>query len=239
MERRLRLALDGSRATGIIGCSNEQTCVDQLFLLFAGVISRRSPGMRLSRVCYFVFLILAVSTTHAHAGHGGWSVGVNIGAPVFYRPWYPYCPYYYQPYPVYVAPPPVYIQPAPVVQAVPVAQPAYCPAPAPSVASQYGAPNGQNPQVEHQLQLLANPNDNVRVESVMQLGRLRAQEAIDPLAATLAGDRSAAVRESAARALGLIGSPKALPALQRAVQTDADSQVRHSAQFACEVIQTR
>jgi HEAT repeat protein len=59
------------------------------------------------------------------------------------------------------------------------------------------------------------------------------------LAATLAGDRSPVVRESAARALGLIGSAQALPALQRAAQADSDRDVRRSAQFAVEVIQTR
>jgi HEAT repeat protein len=73
----------------------------------------------------------------------------------------------------------------------------------------------------------------------MQLGRLRAQRAIDPLAATLAGDKSAAVRDAAARALGLIGSPKALPALRRAAQLDADKDVRRSAQFSVEVVQVR
>ena len=44
---------------------------------------------------------------------------------------------------------------------------------------------------------------------------------------------------SSARALGLIGSSKALPALQRAAQADSDRDVRHSAQFAAEVVQTR
>jgi HEAT repeat protein len=60
---------------------------------------------------------------------------------------------------------------------------------------------------------------------------------VDPLAATLAGDRSPAVRDAAARALGLIASPQALPALERAAQADADRDVRRSAQFAVEVIQ--
>jgi len=73
---------------------------------------------------------------------------------------------------------------------------------------------------------------------VMQLGRLRALAGIDPLAATLAGDRSPLVREAAARGLGLIGSPKALPALQHAAMADPDRDVRHSAQFAAEVVQS-
>jgi HEAT repeat protein len=74
---------------------------------------------------------------------------------------------------------------------------------------------------------------------VLQLGRSKDPRAVDPLAATLAGDRSAMVREAAARALGLIGSPAALPALQNAAQVDSDHDVRRSAQFAVEVIQSR
>jgi HEAT repeat protein len=87
--------------------------------------------------------------------------------------------------------------------------------------------------------MLADADERVRSESVMQLGRLKAQQAVDPLAATLAGDRSATVREAAARALGLIGSPTSLPALQRAAQVDNDRDVRRSAQFSLEVIQAR
>ena len=54
----------------------------------------------------------------------------------------------------------------------------------------------------------------------------------------LAADRSAAVREAAARGLGLIGSSDALPALQRAAQADDNRDVRHSAQFAAEGIRS-
>jgi HEAT repeat protein len=93
-------------------------------------------------------------------------------------------------------------------------------------------------EVEHLLQHLANPDERVRADSALQLGRMRVQRAVDPLAATLAGDRSPAVREAAARALGLIASPKALPALQRAAQADADRDVRHSARFAVDVLQS-
>ncbi|HEX5270930.1 MAG TPA: HEAT repeat domain-containing protein, partial [Gemmataceae bacterium] len=65
-----------------------------------------------------------------------------------------------------------------------------------------------------------------------------ADRAVDALTTTLAGDGSAEVREAAARALGLIGSPRALAALQRAAQGDADRDVRNSARFAADVIQT-
>lgn len=167
--------------------------------------------------------------------HGGLAIGVNFGVPVYAGP--PWgCGYWYRPYPVYVAPPPVIIQPTPVYQAVPVAPPA-CPAPAsvPSVSrSPVADPN--QAEVERHLQLLTHADERVRADSVMQLGRLRAQAAVDPLAATLAGDLSPVVRESAARALGLIGSPRALTALQHAAQADTDRDVRHSAEFAYEVV---
>jgi HEAT repeat protein len=60
---------------------------------------------------------------------------------------------------------------------------------------------------------------------------------VGPLSALLTSDRSPAVRETAARALGLIGSPQAVTALTRAAQADTDRDVRRSAQFAVEVIE--
>jgi HEAT repeats len=182
--------------------------------------------------------VLTLSGTPAQAG-GRWGIGVNIGVPGCYRPWYPCYGYYYPPYyPVYVAPPPpVVVQPAPVVQTATAEPPVY--AGAAPVVTRAASPAPQNGDVERHLQLLADPNDQVRIESVLQLGRLSAQQAIDPVAATLAGDRSPAVREAAARSLGLIGSPKAIPALQRAAQMDPDRDVRHSAEFALEIVQSR
>lgn len=59
------------------------------------------------------------------------------------------------------------------------------------------------------------------------------------LAATLAGDASPAVREEAAEALRLLGSPAALPALQRAAQLDSSHDVRRTAQFAIDIILSR
>jgi HEAT repeat protein len=49
-------------------------------------------------------------------------------------------------------------------------------------------------------------------------------------------DGDPAVRESAARGLGLIADPAALTALEQAAQSDGDRDVRHSAAFAAEVI---
>jgi hypothetical protein len=188
----------------------------------------------------------------------GWSVGVRFNVPGYYgyyRPWGGY--YYYQPYPVYVAPPPVYVAPPVVVQPTPVYQPVYpvpavpgpvaptraaaapvAPAPAVAPAVAQTTASALSGETQRLLQLLADPDDKVRADSVLQLGRLRATQAVDPLAATLAGDRSPVVREAAARALALIGSPRALAALQRAAQADPDRDVRHSSQFAIDVIQT-
>jgi hypothetical protein len=178
----------------------------------------------------------AGTQAHAHV-----SFGIRIGVPICF----PCCGYYYRPYyPVYVAPAPLYVQPAPVyVQPAPVvAQPTYAlpaqPTPVQPAPVQSRYSEGPPAEVNRYLQLLGNADERTRIDAVQQLGRLRAPQAIDPLDATLAGDRSPAVREAAARALGLIGSPQALPALQQAAQADTDHDVRHSAQFAAEVIQS-
>jgi len=97
--------------------------------------------------------------------------------------------------------------------------------------------NTRQLDIDHYLGALRDPNEAVRADSVTQLGRIKAQRAVDQLAATLAGDRSPTVREAAARSLALIGSPKAMPALRQAALGDPDRDVRHSAQFALEVIQ--
>jgi HEAT repeat protein len=95
-----------------------------------------------------------------------------------------------------------------------------------------------NSGAAEQLRLLSNPDERVRSDAALRLGRLQVEQAVDPLAATLAGDRSPVVRDAAARALGLIGSPRALTALTHAAQVDSDRDVRRSAQFAVDVIQT-
>ncbi len=180
-------------------------------------------------------------------GHGygcgprvGWSVGFNVGPPVYYpRPWAPW--WYYQPYPAYpvmVAAPPVIIQPAPVVVQP---APALAPAPITTRASPVqlqpvSVPGMPADAVEAHLQQLTRGEDNLRRDAVLELGRLKAERAVDALCATLAGDRSPLVREAAAQGLGLIASPKALPALTRAAQADSERDVRRTAQFAIEII---
>jgi HEAT repeats len=183
-------------------------------------------------------LVFATAESQLHAG---WGVGVRIGGPVYYRPWGYYYPYY--PYgAVYVAPPvvvesaPVVVQQAPAVQAVNPAAPSPLPSSAILRSAQIQS-TGQH-DIAGYLQQLRDPDERVRSDSVLQLGRLKIVAAVDPVAATLAGDRSPIVREAAARALGLIGSPKALPALQHAALADPDRDVRHSAQFAVDIIQS-
>jgi hypothetical protein len=193
-----------------------------------------------------VMLGLAETNAHAH-----WGVGIRIGVPVCFPFCCSYYPYY-APYPVYVQPAPVFVQPAPVVyQAAPVyVQPAQAAGqPAPTVrataptqtvtpaAAQTSVIDDRQTEITHTLEHLRNPNEQARVDAVSRLGRLKAVRAVDPLAATLAGDSSPRVREAAAKALGMIGLAKALPALQRAAQNDGDRDVRHSAQFSVELVQ--
>jgi hypothetical protein len=190
------------------------------------------------------------------SAHAGVRVGIGIGFPCCWGG--PYC------YPAYVAPAPV-VYYAPPVVAVPaatpvVAQPA-CASAAPPASGTAPAPqplptaamnaatetstlrtvSAQSGEVDAQrwLQALANPEESARVDAATALGRMKSPAAVDPLAATLAGDRSPAVRAAAARALAVIGDPRALLALQRAVQGDADNDVRRTAQFAMEVIASR
>jgi hypothetical protein len=202
------------------------------------------------RIALAALALLTAACPPALAG-GFWSFGIRFGVPacpprpVYLRPaCYDY--YYYRPYPIAVAPPPpVIVQPVPVVREVPVPQPVYptsaSAAPsAPVAATPAVMPVDHRPaDVQWHLQRLSDRDERVRAESAMQLGRLRAAQAVDPLAATVAGDPSPVAREAAARGLGLIGSTRALPALRHAAQADPDRDVRHSAAFAVEVIQTR
>jgi len=172
----------------------------------------------------------------------GFPIYVGPCGPRYYYSYYPYYPYpavYVQPAPVYV-PGPLTVAPPPAPVAVAPPQPVYSAASSPSSASSNSETLPQPRRAEgtnERLGQLASSDERVRAEAVIQLGRMKARQAVDPIAATLAGDSSSMVRESAARALGLIGSSAALPALERASQTDTDHDVRHSARFAIDVIQ--
>lgn len=198
-------------------------------------------------------MLLAMSAGPAAAAHGPrFSFGVQFGPPVFYRP---YCcyprPIYYAP-PVVVQPAPVIVQPPPVTYSAPVVVP---PPPAPVVLPSPGVPvtnSGVQPAVAlreptsldldasigRHLESLKSSDTNVRRDAVLELGHMKAANAVAPLSATLAGDASPEVRDAAARALGLIGVANALPALRYAAQADSDRDVRRSCQFAVDVIQT-
>jgi len=195
---------------------------------------------------------LAAFATLATAaqGHSNVRIGIGIGFPVYPRPIYaaPYYPYY-RPYPVYVAPPPVYYAPPPVVvQQAPVVYQA-APTPVPTVnpvvsnTGSYQQPPAMqrvaevsNPESGRYIQQLFDQQERVRADAAMELGRMKAAQALDPLCTLLSTDRSPVVRETAARALGLIADARALSALQNAAQSDSDRDVRRSAQFAVEVI---
>jgi hypothetical protein len=179
--------------------------------------------------------------------HGGLAIGINFGGPYYYRPyWGGY--YYYRPYAVYVDPPPVVLQPAPVVvQSAPAAtaapattpeqlRPTPAAVPAPTLAPIPASADPNAAQIDQYLRQMSSADEHVRAGAMVQLGRMKSQRAVEPISQALTNDRSPAAREAAARALGLIGSPAALGALQRAAQADDDREVRHSAQFAAEVI---
>jgi hypothetical protein len=177
-------------------------------------------------------------------------IGIGFGVP-YYRPYYPYYygnPYGYYPYvvpasPIVVQAPPVVYQSGTVVATTPTPAQVYSSPQINTVEPALVQPPNQNAQpvnaqlgFEFHVARLNNQDEAQRRESVMELGRMKNERAIDPLAATLAGDKSASVREAAARALGIVGSPRALPALIHAAQADNDRDVRHSAQFAVEII---
>jgi hypothetical protein len=198
-----------------------------------------------------ILAALVVAVLPWSAAHAGGFVGVSIGFPISgYYHHYPYYGgyYYYRPYPaVYAVPAPVYVQP-PLVEAVP-AQPVY-PAPAavtapgpastpaltPVPATVRASGESRQSDIDNCLANLSNPDEKVRAEMALQLGRLHALRAVDSLNGALAKDSSPAVRDATARALGLIGSNASLAALDRAAQEDSDRDVRRSAQYAAEVI---
>ena len=129
------------------------------------------------------------------------------------------------------------VQPAPLCQPVPVVTRANSnsyeePAPQPRPYEANTAATNRY------MQQLFDQEERVRSDAAMELGRMRADRAVEPLCTLVTTDRSPLVREAAARALGLIGSTRGLAALQQAAQADNDRDVRRSAQFSAEVIRT-
>jgi hypothetical protein len=141
-----------------------------------------------------------------------------------------------------VPPPPPPAPVAPVVAHAPPSPapvtPAVAPAPLPPAPIAVAQPVAAN-EASRSLNELHHADERVRAEAAVQLGRAQTGQAVGPLSASLAGDGSPAVREAAARALGLIGDAAALPALERAAGADPDAEVRHSARFAAEGIRAQ
>ncbi len=180
-------------------------------------------------------------------GFGGVRVGFGFYAPLY--PYYPYYPYY-APAPVVVAPAPVVVQSPSAVQ--PVNPPPPPPAPSepllpPRPVPATPASNDVTPvtavssgsaqaDIDACLQRLHSPQEKERADALVQLGRLKADRAVGPMIKALNEDASPAVREAAARGLGLAGAPWARAALERAALGDPDREVRHSAAFAAEVL---
>ncbi len=194
-------------------------------------------AMGLATLAIFHF----TQTSQAHPGVR-WSIGFNFGVPFYPHPYrgYGWAPYYYGPPAVIYEPAPVIVRPAPIV----VQQPAYA-SPAPSVVPTPPAPVVRavneaptSSRVDALLPQLNDAKESVRRDTAMDLGRAKAQKAIEPLMNLLAKDSSPEVRDAAARALGLIGSSRSLNALIYAAQADNDRDVRHSAQFSVEIIRT-
>lgn len=183
-------------------------------------------------------LILPCFAQVSHAQRVRWSVGIGIGGPVYPRPWYGHgygwVPYgYYVPAPLVYEPAPIVVQPSPIVVQSPPAAPAVSPVPAVVPAQSVAA---ASPRIDQLMRSLGDANEMVRRDTAMELGRMKAIGALDSLTNLLSKDPSPAVRDAAARALGLIASPRSLNALIFAAQADADRDVRHSAQFAVEII---
>jgi hypothetical protein len=177
--------------------------------------------------------------------HGFFSVRLGIGIPI--GPCWGPCWGYYRPYPVYVAPAPVVVQPAVVgtvpVYAAPAAPVAAAAAPAAPAPAAVGTPTAYSaraarPEQGDAWEELQSPDERTRAEAILRLARRKERRAVEPLQKALREDASPAVREAAARGLGLIGSPKGLSTLQDAAQSDDDRDVRRSASFSAEVIRT-
>lgn len=209
------------------------------------------------------FVVLIVSCCPWNVSRAGVYVGIGVPGP-YYRPYYRhgyrygYRPYGYGYGGVYIAPPPVIVGAPPVVVPQPVVvQPGYTPAsppptqtpaPLPPPAPVTQAATATTPDVmptgaiaaavdvDSCVRQLQSGDEQIRSTALVNLGKLKAERAVGPMVKALNSDRSPRVREAAARGLGLIASPSSLSALQYAAQADDDTQVRHSAAFAVEVI---
>jgi uncharacterized protein (TIGR03000 family) len=160
-----------------------------------------------------------VTQTRVVAVHAGENVYVDFLAP---RPGAPLDPAAAPP-----APGPWIATPAPGSRSAP-----------PTAVDAFSSPAEQTDRIDQALKRLSGADEDDRLKAVMELGRMQVGRAVDPLIGVLSGDTAPTVRDAAARALGLIADPRSLPALIRAAQADDDRDVRHSAQFAVEIIRS-
>ena len=72
---------------------------------------------------------------------------------------------------------------------------------------------------------LTSKDATLRAAAALALGALRNQAPLNDLVALLQSDGNSMVREAAAQALGMIGSVKALPALDRVAEADTKNKV--------------
>ncbi len=203
--------------------------------------------MRIGRLLIASLAFVAFTTTTAHAGVRV-GIGIGIGVPCYpcYRPYYYGYPYpYYAPGAVVVgAPAPVVVgSPSPVVvgSSQPPAVPAIAPTSAPPTApAPPPVPEDSTTTLPNLTPVLA-VRPEYRVRSGLSQrsgredpwrglhqprppqGRSRGQAARCALFRKITAP---AVREAAARGLGLIASPSSLTALQNAAQSDQDRDVR-------------
>src|SRR5205823_3891479 len=85
--------------------------------------------------------------------------------------------------------------------------------PLPTVTNVIPVSNQASSQVDGLIRQLSQTSDTARRDTALQLGRLKANSAVDALSNMLAKDTSPIARDGAARALGLIASPTSLKAL--------------------------
>jgi HEAT repeat protein len=92
--------------------------------------------------------------------------------------------------------------------------------------------------LEPLLDALSHRAGQVRAAALLGLADLGDRQAIPAIAGRLARDESAMVREAAAQALGRLGGPAAVAALQ-AAQTDPKAKVRRAAAASLAQVQAR
>jgi len=166
---------------------------------------------------------------YGHCGWGGWGgcgIGINIGCYPWYGGYAPYPYPYPYPYPCatapYVAGPPPLGQnptppPAPKEETAPTPKPVQPQAALPQPVSgpvdlkPVAATRPSAGDADHYKSLLLDTEEGVRLDAVTRLGRMRGAQAINALAATLAGDPSPVVREAAARSLDCRNNDTASP----------------------------